>query len=679
MLISRLLPVLALSALWGAAPAEPPVRRVPDAAAWRQTLDLIPTSAISLVAMPNPKMAADDLAECLASLGEGEAALPMRPIDLFKSRLGLGGGIDEAGMFAMWFQMRDGKAVPAMLVPVTGAQEFLDANFEKVQTPEGPAYRHPELGTLHARALERRVLLSTDRTLVDGYAQSAGMTDALRKRLGDRGFEVLTAGDLAAWGGPEATADARQQAQAMRGAPRRAAAGDPASASAARRQRRGSAGNAPASQELRGDLDGSGEVDSGDMGALLLEMGKKGGRADLDGDGTVTQADVKQLQQMLEAGPAVGGSGTSPQGRSGSAAAPEEDADAGIPAEPDPSEGLTEGAFSLDFDPLGASSRTYAILDPATPLGRATRGGAAGAAPGLRHLPQGPFVLAASLDPSGLGGVEAVAELRTLAPNAPAIPEWVMQNRDLISQVEFAIYPSKLGVAGGGLLNEACLWLGTADSSKAHELLKSWMTGLSGTREGMETKVVWEEGKTTKDGLVADAWSVVEQPAPGGKARPNPSRRLMQSMVFGPRGATGFVKTFPDGLLVTFSQRPDVLKRCIEAAEGGKALEASPTITALRGWLLPKPDVEAYLGVGSLLAVARQAVASLPGGGFELPDAPPGLEPVAFAMQVQDARVETATMVPSGVIGVMAELYRIRAQPPEGDAPAGDEREADKP
>jgi len=41
--------------------------------------------------------------------------------------------------------------------------------------------------------------------------------------------------------------------------------------------------------------------------------------------------------------------------------------------------------------------------------------------------------------------------------------------------------------------------------------------------------------------------------------------------------------------------------------------------------------------------------------------------------------VETATMVPSGVIGVMAELYRIRTQPPEGEAPEVGEGEAGEP
>lgn len=564
--------------------ADGPVRRVPSADAWRQALDLVPEQAISLVAMPNPKMAADDLAECMARLGQGEAALPMRPIDLFKSRLGLGAGIEESGTFVMWFETREGKPAPAMLVPVTDAKEFLEANFQKVQVDGADAWRHPELGTLHAKTMDRHVLLSTVRALVDGYAAKAGRAEALKARLGERGFAVLIGGDLAAWGGPQAIAQAREQAKGMRG------------------------------------------VVGGDTGAAVN-----------GGEKTASKE--------------------APNGR------------------PDPSEGLVDGVVSIDFDPLGVSSRSYAILDPASPMGRATRGGSGGEAPRLQHLPQGNFVLAAALDTRGLGGVDAFADLMAMAPQAPAIPEWILQNRQLVSQVEFAIYPSKLGVAGGGLLNEACVWLGTAEPEKAKGLMKAWMTGLSGTKDGVETKVVWEEGKTTKDGVVADAWSMSEQVVPGGKGRPNPMRRMMQSLVFGPRGSMGFVKAFPEGLLVTFSQRPDVLKRCTEAIEGGKRLEGNATITALRGWLLPDPDVEAYVGVGSLIGVVRQAAASLPGGGFELPDVPPTLEPVAFAMQVQDARVETATMVPSGVIGVMVELYRIRTQPPEPGTTDRDQEE----
>jgi hypothetical protein len=146
-------------------------------------------------------------------------------------------------------------------------------------------------------------------------------------------------------------------------------------------------------------------------------------------------------------------------------------------------------------------------------------------------------------------------------------------------------------------------------------------------------------------------------------------------LVFGPRGPMGFAKSFPDGMLVTFSQRPDVLARGIKVAEGGDSLQKDAVITALQGWLTRDPDVVAYVGIGSLLNVVRQAASSFPGAGVELPDAPPGIEPIALSLEVQNGRVETATMVPTAVMGVLVELYKLQTQSPmdaddEADQPA---------
>ena len=550
--------------------ADGPVRRVPSADAWRQTLDLVPEGAISLVAMPNPKMAADDLAECMARLGQGEASLPMRPIDLFKSRLGLGGGIDESGTFVMWFETRDGKPAPAMLVPVTDAKEFLEANFQKVQVDGVDAWRHPELGTLHARAMDHRVLLSTVRAVVDGYAAKGGRAEAMKARLGERGFAVLTAGDVAAWGGPEAIAQAREQAKAMRG------------------------------------------LGGGD-----------------NGDG----------REASRGGP---------------------------PARPDPSEGLLDGVLSIDFDPLGVSSRSYAILDPASAMGRATRGGAGGQAPRLSHLPQGNFVLAASLDTRGLGGVDAFGP-DGHALRVAAIPDGSCRNRSCLESVP--IYPSARVRARAAY--EACRWLGTAEPEKAKGLMKSWMTGLSGTRDGLETRVVWEEGKTTKDGVVADAWSMSEQVVPGGKGRPNPMRRMMQSLVFGPRGSMGFVKTFPDGLLVTFSQRPDVLTRATDAQAGrGATLADDAVVKSMMQWMVAKPDVVGFLGVGQLFKAVRQIAGSFGGGADMLPPVPSRAEPIGVALDVRGGRIEGAVVVPTAVLAAMAEYAADQGSADGADAPA---------
>jgi hypothetical protein len=255
-------------------------------------------------------------------------------------------------------------------------------------------------------------------------------------------------------------------------------------------------------------------------------------------------------------------------------------------------------------------------------------------------------------------------DLLAMAPAAPGLPQWVVENRDLVQAAEFAIYPSKLGVAGGGLLNDACLWLSTRDPAKAQALMQSWMEGLQGRADGMERTVTWEAERTTKDGVTAAAWAVVEKPLADGGGKPvDAMQRLGRMLVFGQRGPMGFAKAFPDGVLVTFSQRPDVLKRCVDTIEGGGGLESDPVIGALRNWTLADPDAEVFVGVGSLFRVLRQAAGSVPGMSIELPDVAPSVEPVAMAMSVRDGRSESAVMVPAAVIGVMVEAWSLRMRP----------------
>jgi hypothetical protein len=282
-------------------------------------------------------------------------------------------------------------------------------------------------------------------------------------------------------------------------------------------------------------------------------------------------------------------------------------------------------------------------------------------------------VVAFAADMKGLGGGGAFIELASQVPGAPAVPDWVRENRDLIEGMEFAIYPSKLGIAGGGMLNEAIAWLATREPSKVRTLLRDWMKGLAGIEGAMERKVTWEEARALKDGTVADAYAVVDAPAPKDAAAPagrrkglDPMQRMARSIVFGPRGPHGFAKEMPGGLVVTFSQRPDVLQRAIRGAEGRDTLQGEPVIEALGAWIAPQSDLVGYVGVGSLLSMVRQAANSFPGMSLQIPDAPPSLEPVAFSVEVQDGRVETGTMVPSAVIGVISEAYRS-ARAAEGE------------
>ena len=681
-----LLAMLALATA-SLAMAQEPVRRTPGAEAFRAALDMAPPTAVSVVVVPNPKMAADDLAECMARLDQAAGALPLRPLDLLKSRFGIGPGIDDTRAFVMWHEVDPDQVarpqVPSMLVPVTDAKAFLEGNFKPVESVRS-AWTNDSMGTVYARAIDRHVLLSQSASIVNAYGLKPGFAASLKQRLGDRGYEVFISGDAGAWAGLEAMKSMRETAAQMQGGADR-----PGRSAPERSKPQASAQpSAPRSVDpvQRADLDGSGTIDNGDLSLLMLEMGNRGNLpADLNGDGIVNEADAEVIR---------GYQGRTVTGAAPAAAPAEASADAPAPSAPTPAEranqiadGVTDGVFAIDMDPLGMSVRTYAVMDPNSELGQSARGGTRGAPAQLTRLPKGAFVVAGAADMQGLGGADAFIDLLKLVPGAPELPAWVRENRNLLTGMQFAIYPSKLGLAGGGLLNEAMLWMSTTDSAKASTLLRDWMQGLAGVEGTTERKVTWEAGKVLKDGATADAYAiteatVTEKPAADGADAPkrkaraanNPMQRLARMMVFGPRGPMGFAKSFPDGMLVTFSQRPDVLARGIKVAEGGDSLQKDAVITALQGWLTPDPDVVAYVGIGSLLNVVRQAASSFPGMGVELPDAPPGIEPIALSLEVQNGRVETATMVPTAVMGVFVELYKLQTRAPmDADDAAVDE------
>lgn len=659
------LPVLVTLAsvlMLGGQPAfaqDAPVRRTPGADAFRAAIDLAPESALGVFVVPSLKLASDDLSECLARIEGDASAVPLRPLDLVRAQAGIGPGIDENGSFVLWSQMTEGGPEFCVLVPVTDGKAAIETNLKPAADGQ-PGFEHPQYGRLHARNLGRHVLVSRSQQLVDAYGQKTGLAKRITDRVGIRGTEVLFSGDAAAWGGPDAMRQMREQGEATQRGGARAVDGRPAGRSAAPRR--------PVSRQAaqRADLDGNGEVDEGDRALLMLEMGETGNnRADLNGDGVVDEKDQAQLDEAM--GAKVGGAsgGTEP-------AAGASDAE---PQAAKPKDVVQDGVVAFDLDPMGVAMRTYAVMSPDGPLGKATAGGARGQPARLNRLSKGPFVVAFAADMRGLGGGGAFIDLAAQVPGAPSMPEWIRENRDMLEGMQLAIYPSKLGVAGGGVMNEAVAWLETAQPAKARTLLRDWMKGQAGVEAGTERKVTWEENRALKDGTTADAYAITEAAAPkdaagadeGGRRRGvDPMQRMVRTMIFGPRGPHGFVKEMSGGLLLTFSQRPDVLQRGMRGAEGKETLEAEPVIEALRGWIAPDADIVGYVGVGSLLSIVRQAAGSFPGMSLQLPDAPPSLEPIAFSVEVQDGRVETATMLPTGVIGVFMESYKA-SQVPEGE------------
>jgi hypothetical protein len=177
-------PLLAMLVLATAslATAQEPVRRTPGAEAFRAALDMTPPTAASVVVVPNPKMAADDLAECMARLDQAAGALPLRPLDLLKSRFGIGPGIDDTRAFVMWHEVDPDQTarpqVPAMLVPVTDAKAFLEGNFKPAEGVAS-AWTNDNLGTVYVRSIDRHVLISSSAAIVIASGMMPGFAASL--------------------------------------------------------------------------------------------------------------------------------------------------------------------------------------------------------------------------------------------------------------------------------------------------------------------------------------------------------------------------------------------------------------------------------------------------------------------------------------------------------------------
>ena len=569
--------------LQSSAQDQAPVRRTPGVAAFMKAIDLAPVDAVSLAVVPDAKSLGEDMGELAAKLQRMQALTEMKPLDLLKSQLGVGPGMNDRGAFVAWFVVAADQSLQwCALIPTTDSAQFLQANFEATPAtaPDAFSWRGK---TVYAKSIDGWVVVSQNADLARSYVGKPGLVERLKNRLGERGFSLLCDGDIGLWAGPQSLADIRnagqQTAEAMEGL-------------------------TPKPNEKN--------------------ISNPDSKADTKSDQQKSSRD--RVTKLME--------------------------------------GLTDGVTSIDVDPLGVLISTYAVLDPASELGKSARGGAHAGA-NLNRLPRGPFVVAVSADMAGLGGTQAFLDLAAQIPGGEQVPAWVEQNKNLASAIQFAIYPSKLGVVGGGLLNEAMLWIATTDSAKAKSVLEQWMLSLSGEVDGQKRDATWEKDRVLKNGISTDAYAIKDIPLPknGQPARKsNPMERIVRSLMYGPKGPNGFVKTFPDGVFVTFSQRPDVIEKAVNCATGTSSLESDAVLTALRGWMMPKPDALAFVGVGSLLNVVRQAANAFPMGGIEIPDAPPDLEPIAFALSVDSSKIETSTMIPTNVIGVVVAAYADRKE-----------------
>jgi hypothetical protein len=320
---------------------------------------------------------------------------------------------------------------------------------------------------------------------------------------------------------------------------------------------------------------------------------------------------------------------------------------------------LGDGLVSIEFDPLGVAIRTYALLREGSPLAALVASADRSRAASFDRLPRNPYYLAASIDLMALGGAEPLRRFAALA----GLPEggWLEVAATLRS-AQFAAYPSRLGLATGGFLNDSSLVVESSDAAAVRTALERAIAAMQGDGGGVRRSASFERDRRLRDGTIADAFLVEQNAIPAGAPGAEEAglqevatRQLLWQVLFGSRGLNGFHRAAVagDGVsVVTFSQRPDVFGRAVEAAGRGESLQQDGTIRAMREWLPRNAQVVGFVGVGQFGRLLRQLAGLVPGGLPNLPEIATNIEPIGVGLAIGEHRVETTLVLPAGVVGL---------------------------
>ena len=330
---------------------------------------------------------------------------------------------------------------------------------------------------------------------------------------------------------------------------------------------------------------------------------------------------------------------------------------------------LADGVVVLDVDPLGIFVATIGVAEPSSALAAVTAGGE-GRPAKFDRIPQKDFYLALAADIDGLGGAAKFGELVDLAgiPRT-TLPEWFFTEGADLRALQFAAYPSKLGVAIGGALNDSSLFVASRDPARTMARIKQSIESLAGETDGIRREPSWNTEKKLKSGEVVTAFEVKETIVDASKRPPLDYERLIKQFIVGSRGLNGLAKQLGDGVVLTFSQRPDVYSRALEAASGTKSLAGDDTVQSIEAWMPASRDVEAMVGIGRIVQLGTQIASSFVSEAqlkSMIPEIEADAPPIGASIELGGGRVRSVFVVPVQVIKMMTQAANAARKQQQG-------------
>jgi hypothetical protein len=182
--------IIAAAVSWQAAAVQQPEAKLD------QLFTHVAPAAQIIIAIPSLKRLNDDITELLGGMDRADMIAAGRPIDMAKSMLGLGGGIDDRrGAALVLVPGEDAMPTPLALIPVIDPDGFLETNF-KYDDATG-AYTGSTGEEVFIRELDDNyMLLSENKQMLEHYKAGEGARAALDKRFGAHAESLLQRGEL---------------------------------------------------------------------------------------------------------------------------------------------------------------------------------------------------------------------------------------------------------------------------------------------------------------------------------------------------------------------------------------------------------------------------------------------------------------------------------------------------
>jgi hypothetical protein len=577
-----------------------------------RALSWIPETAISFVVVPQVKAASDDLAALVEAMGQGGFLAMGRPVDVLKAQFGIGANLDEKAPIAVYFPPsteavdgKDGKKAESGAAGAAGGAS--DGNVADGNVADGEAVD----GNAAFEAFAARPVVVLGVTDADAFL-AANLTVAPDKGEGayttSNGMVVFARkldGRVALGPTPESlpTADARGIGERFR----------------ARLKPDEAQWLARADLVAWGSRDAMHAAAEAGRNARIPEVPAQGAPGGFGGSREQQEAFRAKSLEVIDM--------------------------------------LADGVIVVDIDPLGVFIGSVGVAEPSSPLAAVTAGGA-GSPAKFDRLPGNPFYLALAADLDGLGGAAKLGELLDFGGISRAVlPEWVFTDGADLRSLQFAAYPSKLGVAIGGALNDSTLFVSTRNPAGTVERIRQSIAAFAGEANGVRREPNWTAEKKLKSGDTATAFELKETVFDAAQRPGLDTERLVQQFIFGSRGLNGLLRQSADGVVITFSQRPDVLSRAVGATQGGKTLANDPTVQSIEEWLPVQRDVEVMVGVGQLVNLGTQIASSFVSEEQLKALVPPvdkDAEPIALTIDIDGGRVRSAIVLPAAVLKIAA-------------------------